>query len=161
MLNPESRSSQHAATLEYYGAIPAEWVIRDINKSPVQAQTHLNMATAEFAAAAAAAAGAGAHPPPHHPLAHAVMGQPIIDMGLNGDSGDSRKRPLELDGDGEAGFAKRTHIVMSPSPNSGGKCCVCYRHFFFNLPMYCTLFTLLSMINIQGGGKVISLPGRD
>lgn len=89
------------------------------------------MATAEFAAAAAAA-GAGAHPPPHHPLAHAVMGQPIIDMGLNGDSGDSRKRPLDLDGEAEAGFAKRTHIVISPPPNTGGKCSslICYRHFF-------------------------------
>ena len=87
------------------------------------------MATAEFAAAAA-----GPHPPPHHPLAHAVMGQPMIDMGgLNGDSVDSRKRPLELDGDVEPGFAKRTHVVMS-SPPPGGKYLPWHHHVLcFNI----------------------------
>ncbi|XP_038073710.1 RNA-binding protein Nova-1-like [Patiria miniata] len=43
---------------------------------------------------------------PMHPM-HSVVGQPIIDMGLNGDSMDSRKRPLE--GEVESGAVKRTN----------------------------------------------------
>ncbi|XP_071796603.1 RNA-binding protein Nova-1-like [Asterias amurensis] len=57
------------------------------------------MATAEFV---------GANLGPMHPM-HSVVGQPIIDMGLNGDVVDSRKRPLE--GDIEGGVSKRSHTV--------------------------------------------------
>ena len=59
----------------------------------------LKMATAEFV---------GANLGPMHPM-HSVVGQPIIDMGLNGDVVDSRKRPLE--GDIEGGVSKRSHTV--------------------------------------------------
>jgi RNA-binding protein Nova len=60
------------------------------------------MATAEFVGPHSAASLGAMHP------MHSVVGQPIIDMGLNnGDSTDSRKRPLE--GDIEGGVIKRSN----------------------------------------------------
>ncbi|XP_022091268.1 RNA-binding protein Nova-1-like [Acanthaster planci] len=59
------------------------------------------MATAEFVGPHAAGSLG-----PMHPM-HSVVGQPIIDMGLNGESMDSRKRPLE--GEVECGVVKRSN----------------------------------------------------
>ncbi|KAJ8044830.1 RNA-binding protein Nova-1 [Holothuria leucospilota] len=78
------------------------------------------MATAEYAVTSPAGTSHESAVHGSMPLnVQSVIGQPIIDVnGLNGDSSDSRKRPLEtMDSEFEMGLTKRSNVLLGPDEN--------------------------------------------
>lgn len=81
------------------------------------------MATAEYAVTSLAGTSHESSVHGSMPLnVQSVIGQPIIDVnGLNGDSSDSRKRPLEtMDSEFEMGLTKRSNVLLGPGKFRNG-----------------------------------------